>query len=226
MLKKILIAVAVALLVALSASAADKKKDEETLRNASSVLQAMLDSNSVPADLLAKAECIIVLPGVKKFGIGIGGSGGRGPMLCRTAKGGTWSAPAMYTIGGVSAGLQLGGSSTDYVLLVLTKKGVDALMKGKMKLGSEATAAAGPGANATGDVGSDIATYSRAKGLFAGVSLNGASLDPDNDANKRLYDKAVTAQDIVISNTVAATESGKSLETLLNSRSSKPAGRK
>lgn len=223
--QKILTSLVLAILAALPASAADKKKDEETLRNATSVLQAMLDSSSVPADLLAKAECIIVLPSVKKFGIGIGGSGGRGPMLCRTAKGGTWSAPAMYTIGGVSAGLQLGGSSTDYVLLVLTKKGVDALMKSKTSLGREATAAAGPGASATSDVGSDIATYSRAKGLFAGVSLGGATLEPDNDANKRLYDKAVTAQDIVLNNTVSATEGGKPLEALLDSRTSKPAAR-
>jgi lipid-binding SYLF domain-containing protein len=224
MSQKILTSIAMTLLVALSASAADKKKDEETLRNASSVLQAMLDSRSVPPDLLAKAECIIVLPSVKKFGLGIGGSGGRGPMSCRTPRGGTWSAPAMYSIGGLSAGLQVGGSSTDYVLLVMTKKGVEALMNSKTSLGKEATVAAGPGASA-GDIGSDIATYTRAQGLFAGVSLSGATLEPDNAANKRLYDKEITAKEIVIDSKVAATEGGKFLQTLLDSRTSRPAAK-
>jgi len=137
---------------------ASKSKDEETLTNAGTVLQAMLSGKAVPADLLRKAECVIVLPGVKKFGFGVGGSGGRGPMLCRTGKNfsGRWSAPAMYTIGGVSAGLQVGGSSTDYVLLVVSQKGVDALLKGKTKLGDEATAAAGPSGATASDIGSVI----------------------------------------------------------------------
>ena len=212
-------------LVPISLSAASKDKDEETLRNAHSVLQAMLDSKSVPMDFLVKAECVIVTPGVKKFGVGIGGGGGRGPMLCKTGKNGTWSAPAMYSIGGISAGLQVGGSSTDYVLLIMNKKAVDALLKGKTSLGKDATAAAGPGATATGDIGSEILTYGRSKGLFAGVSLSGATLEPDNDANKRLYEKDLTAEDIVIKRSVIATEGGKPLDKLLNSKTATPAAK-
>ncbi len=225
MARRLLFSVVLLMLVLIPAAmwAADKAKDEETLRNADSVLKAMLDAKSIPHDLLARAECIVVLPGVKKFGFGIGGSGGRGPMLCKTVKGGRWSAPAMYSIGGVSAGMQVGGSSTDYVLLVMTKKGVDALLKAKTKLGSEATAAAGPAGATSSDLG-DLLTYGRAKGLFAGVSLGGATLEQDTDANKRLYDKAVSVEEIVIKNTVSPTESGKALVTLLDNTTSKPAG--
>jgi len=206
-----------ALLFAVSALATDKSKDEETLRNANTVLQAMLTDKNVPADLLVKADCVIVMPGVKKFGFVVGGTGGRGPMLCKTGRNGRWSAPAMYSISGVSAGLQVGGSSTDYVLLVMTQKGVDSLMKSKTGLGKEATAAAGPGATAS-DVGADILTYGRAKGLFAGVSLGGATLEPDNDANQRIYGMALSAQDILIKNSVTVTDAGKPLDTLLNSK--------
>jgi len=214
-----------AVLAATYVSAASKSKDEETLRNAHTVLQGMLDSKSVPVDLLAKAECVIVAPDVKKFGVVVGGGGGRGPMLCKTGKGGTWSAPAMYTIGGISAGVQVGGSSTDYVLLLMNKKAVDALLKGKTSLGKDATAAAGPGATATGDIGTDILTYGRSQGLFAGVSLSGATLEPDNEANKRLYEKDVTAEDIVIKHSVTATEGGKPLDKLLDSLTATPAAK-
>jgi len=115
---------------------ADKSKDEETLRNAATVLQGMVDSKDVPQDVLARADCVIVLPSVKKFGFGIGGSGGRGPMTCREGKNfsGKWSAPAMYSIGGASFGLQAGGSSTDFVLLIMSEKGVDAMLQGKTNL--------------------------------------------------------------------------------------------
>jgi len=215
----------VALLAPISVWAGSKDKDEETLRNAHSVLQAMLDSKSVPMDLLVKAECVIVTPGVKKFGVGVGGGGGRGPMLCKTGENGTWSAPAMYTIGGVSIGAQIGGSSADYVLLIMNKKAVDAILKGKTSLGRDATAAAGPGATATGDIGTDILTYGRSKGLFAGVSLSGADLEPDNDANKRLYEKDLTAEDIVIKHSVTATEGGKPLDKLLDSKTATPAAK-
>jgi lipid-binding SYLF domain-containing protein len=202
----------------------DQAKDEETFRAAANVLQAMLDGNSIPPDLVKKAVCVIVLPNVKKFGIGIGGSGGRGPVTCRTGANfaGRWSAPAMYTVSGVSAGLQIGGSSTDFVLLVMDQKGVDAIAKGSTKLGRDATAAAGPGA--TGHItgaGTDILTYGRAKGLFAGVSLGSASLDPDSDANQRLYGKAVAAQDILSGKAVKTTPAGQPLISLLNSRAGK-----
>ena len=198
----------------------DKSKDEETLRNASTVLNAMLEDRNIPADLLAKADCVVVMPGVKKFGLGVGGSGGRGPMSCRRGQnfGGDWSAPAMYSVGGASVGLQIGGSSTDYVLLIMSQVGVDALLEGKTALGTNVSAAAGPTGATTTNLGADILTYGRAKGLFAGATLGGASIEADNDANKRLYDKTITAKDIVMGNAVQATPGGQSLVSLLNSK--------
>ena len=198
----------------------DKSKDEETLRNASTVLNAMLESGNIPPDLLAKADCEAVPPGVKKFGFGVGGSGGRGPMSCRGGKnfGGDWSAPAMYSVGGASVGLQIGGSSTDFVLLIMSQDGVNALLQGKTELGTNVSAAAGSTGATTTSLGTDILTYGRAKGLFAGATLGGASLEPDNDANNRLYDKVITAKDIVMENSVQATPGGQTLVSLLNSK--------
>ncbi len=202
--------------------AADKSKDEETIRNATTVLQAMLSSKAVPDSLLVTADCIIVLPGVKKFAVGVGGSGGHGAMSCRDKNftGDKWSAPAMFTIGGASAGLQVGGSSTDFVLLLMAPAAVNKVLAGKTVIGTDLTAAAGPSsATATGTAGgAEIVTYSRAKGLFAGVSLNGASLEPDANADQRLYDKTASASDIVLKNAVTATPAGQSLVTLLGSK--------
>jgi SH3 domain-containing YSC84-like protein 1 len=213
------------MLLVLPVWAADKSKDEETLGNAATVLRGMIDSKSVPSDVLARADCVIVLPNVKKFGFGVGGSGGRGPMVCRGGKNfsGRWSAPAMYTIGGASVGLQVGGSSTDFVLLVMSQKGVDAMLQGKTKLGSDATAAAGPsGATTAGGAGgTDVLTYGRASGLFAGMSLGGATLQPDDDANQRLYGKAITAKEIVLENAVKTTPGGQALDSLLNTKVAK-----
>jgi lipid-binding SYLF domain-containing protein len=204
---------------------ADKNKDEETLRNAATVLQGMLNSSNVPAHLLEKANCVLVLPGVKKFGIGIGGSGGRGAMTCREGEkfSGKWSTPAMYSIGGVSVGLQVGGTSTDFVLLVMDDKGVEAILQDKTKLGSDATVAAGPGATAqSAEVGgADMLTYARTKGLFAGVSLDGATLHQDGDANLRLYGKKISSREIIRGNAVATTEGGQALVSLLNSKAAK-----
>jgi SH3 domain-containing YSC84-like protein 1 len=203
---------------------ADKTKDEETIRNAATVLQAMVSSKDVPASVLAKADCIIVLPSVKKFAVGIGGSGGRGPMTCRTGPdfNHKWSPPAMYGIGGASAGLQIGGTSTDYVLVILSRGAVAKVLNGKVKVGSDVTAAAGPGASAGSAVGgADILTYSRTSGLFAGVSLNGATLNPDADANQRLYGKTVSASEIVRTGDVTATPAGASFAGLLDSKAPK-----
>lgn len=197
-------------------------KDEDTIKNAASVLEAMLDSKAVPANLLVTTNCILILPRVKKFAVGVGGTGGRGPMTCRSGKnfsGDTWSAPAMYSIGGASAGLQVGGSSTDFVLLIMTPAAVNKVLGGKVKVGTDVSAAAGPGATSTGSVaGKDILTYSHAKGLFAGVSLDGASMEPDSSADQRLYDKPVSASDIVMGNAVKATPAGQSLISLLEKR--------
>jgi SH3 domain-containing YSC84-like protein 1 len=220
-MKKSLIVVLLLTCSTLPVLGADKSKDEETIRNASAVLQAMVSSNNVPHGVLAKADCIIVLPSVKKFAVGIGGSGGRGPMTCRMGQhfSGKWSPSAMYGIGGASAGLQLGGTSTDYVLVILSSGAVDKVLNGKVKVGSDVTAAAGPGASAGNAVGgADILTYSRTSGLFAGVSLNGATLNPDSDANQRLYGKAVSATDIVREGGVTPTAADASFSGLLNSK--------
>jgi lipid-binding SYLF domain-containing protein len=201
---------------------ADKNKDEETLRNAASVLEAMVNSSNVPKGLLEKANCVLVLPSVKKFGVGIGGSGGRGAMSCREGEkfNGKWSTPAMYSIGGASVGLQVGGTSTDFVLLVMDEKGAEAILQDKTKLGSDATVAAGPGATAqSAEVGGvDVLTYARTKGLFAGVSLDGATLHQDVDANLRLYAKKIGAREIIRGNAAKATEGGMAFVSMLNSK--------
>lgn len=219
---RLLLVSSLAISVNLPMWGADKTKDEETIRNAATVLQAMVSSKDVPHSVLEKADCIIVLPSVKKFAVGIGGTGGRGPMSCRTGSDfkGKWSAPAMMSIGGASAGFQIGGTSTDFVLVVLTQGAVSKVLNGKVKVGSDVSAAAGPGASAgSGAIGgADMLTYSRTSGLFAGVSLNGASLSPDGDANKRLYDKSVSADDIVRHGDVTATPAGESFASLLNSK--------
>ena len=219
----VFLACIVMILLTVPAWGGDKEKDEETFQKAGAVLQEMLNSNNVPSDLLAKAKCVMVLPNVKKFGIGIGGSGGRGPMSCRAGEhfSGKWSAPAMFTVSGVSAGLQVGGSSSDFVLLIMSDKGLDSILNGKTKLGSDATAAAGPSGATASSVGeSDVLTYGKAKGLFAGVSLGSATLDQDNDANKRLYGKAMSAKEIV-RGSVPTPAGGQALVSLLDSKVAK-----
>jgi SH3 domain-containing YSC84-like protein 1 len=200
--------------------AGDKQKDEDTLQRANIVLNDMLNDKNIPPDLLAKADCVMILPSVKKVGFGIGGSGGRGPLLCRSGQNfeGKWSAPAMYSVGGASIGLQVGGSATDFVLLLMNQKVVNQILNGKTKMGSDATAAAGPGVTAASATDADILTYGRAEGVFAGVSLGGASVEPDSDANDRLYGKKLTATDIVRGTDVRPSAAGEPLVSLLDSR--------
>lgn len=212
-----------ATLLSLPAWGADVEKDDVTLKNAATVLQDALDGEKIPVSMLDKAKCVIILPNVKKFGIGVGGSGGRGPMSCRSGPNfeGKWSAPAMYTIGGASIGLQVGGTSTDFVLLVMNDKGVKAVLEDKTKVGSDATAAAGPSSASTASTsvgGVDMLTYAKAKGLFAGVSLDGATLHPDGDANKRLYGKTISARDILREGAVTTPQGGHTLISLLDSK--------
>ena len=145
-------------------------------------------------------------------------------MSCRQGANysGKWSAPAMYSIGGASAGFQVGGTSTDFVLLVMATSAVQKVLDGKVKVGADVSAAAGPGATAGGKIGGeDILTYARAKGLFAGVSLDGSTLDPDGDANKRLYGKEVAAKDIIADKGVTITPAGQAFASLLNSKAAK-----
>jgi len=213
----------VMLLLILPAFAADKQKDEDTLRKANLLLQDMLNSKDISPTVLSKADCVLILPGVKKFGFGVGGSGGRGPLLCRSGQNfdGKWSAPAMFTVGGASVGLQVGGSSSDFVLLLMNPKVVNQILNGKTKMGTDATAAAGPGATAASASDADILTYGKAKGVFAGVSLGGATVETDNDANYRLYEKTLTATDIVRGTDVKPSTEGKSLVTVLDSKIAK-----
>ena len=210
------------LILTLPVWGADKTKDEETIRNATTVLQAMVGSKDVPASVVAKAECIIIMPGVKKVAFGIGGTGGRGPMTCREGANftGKWSPPAMYSVGGASAGFQIGATTKDFILLIMTPATANKILDGKVKVGSDATAAAGSGVSASTST-ADILTYARTSGLFAGVSLDGSSLEPDSDANMRLYGKAASAREIVSGTGITPTPAGQQLVTLLNSKAGK-----
>lgn len=213
----------VMLLMSVTVFAGDEQKDEETLRRANLLLQDMLNSKDIPPGLLSKADCVLILPGVKKFAFGVGGRGGRGPLLCRSGQqfDGKWSTPAMYSVGGMSIGAQVGGSSSDYVLLLMNPKVVNQILNGKTKMGTDATAAAGPGATAASASDADILTYGRAKGVFAGISLGGSTVEPDNDANYRLYGKTLTATDIVRGSDVKPSTEGQSLVSVLDSKLAK-----
>lgn len=182
-----------------------QKKEEERLEHAGKVLQEILNiPDNLPRPVLDRADCVIVLPSVKKGALGVGASIGRGAMSCRSGANftGPWSAPAMYALEGISFGFQIGGQATDFVLLVTNPHGVEMLLKSKAKLGGDASAAAGPvgrDAEAATDVAlhAEILTYSRAKGLFAGVSLEGSTLRPDGSANHNLYGRDILAKEIV-----------------------------
>ena len=173
----------------------DQNKEQERLATCATVMDEVLNvPDNVPEEVLEKAECVIVIPSMTKVALGVGGSYGRGAMVCRSGKGfsGPWGAPAMYAIEGGSFGLQLGAESTDLVLMVMNRRGVDALLSNKVKLGAEASAAAGPKgrhieAATDASMRAEILSYSRSRGLFAGVSLEGTSLRPDNDATAEVY---------------------------------------
>jgi lipid-binding SYLF domain-containing protein len=182
-----------------------QKKEEERLSNAATVMQEILgENNGLPKSILSQADCVLIFPSVKKVAIGIGGSYGRGALVCRTGTtmNGDWGAPVMYKLDQGSIGVQLGSTATDFVLVVMNQKGAEQILNGKTKLGGNAAAAAGPtGAQATGynadAMKTDVLTYSRSKGLFAGVSLEGASMETDDDANKALYGKQMAAKEII-----------------------------
>lgn len=215
-------------LIAFAGLPAFAQKDENNrIKNSGRVMTEILNvPDDIPKDLLDKAECVIVLPSVIKFAIGFGGSYGRGVMTCRGGEdfSGPWSAPSMMALEGGSFGLQLGGQATDFVLLVMNQRGADSILTSKVKLGADVAAAAGPkGRNlaAATDVTlrSEILSYSRSRGLFAGISLEGSTLRPDNDGNERLYGKGITAKDIVINSAIRSPASAKSLLATLNKHS-------
>jgi lipid-binding SYLF domain-containing protein len=208
---------------------AEEKKEEQRVKDAGDVLNEILNiPDDLPQDLLDKAECLIILPSVKKGAIGIGGSYGRGVMICRGGQHytGRWGAPALYALEGISIGFQLGGQATDFVLLVMNPKGAESLLGSKVKLGTDASAAAGPKgrtAEAATDVvvKAEILSYSRNKGLFAGVSLEGSTLRSDGDANEHLYGRKLSAKEIIREGKVAVPASAMELTALLDKKSPK-----
>ena len=220
-----------AILASLSApSLLSAQSDElDRIGKAATVLTEILNiPEGVPAEVLDKAECVIVLPSVVKFAIGIGGSYGRGVMTCRrgAAFDGPWSPPSMMMVAGGSIGLQLGGQATDFVLFVMNPRGANAILASQVKLGADLSAAAGPkgrtlaaGTDAT--MRAEILSYSRSRGLFAGISLEGSTLRPDNDGNKSVYRSAVTARAVVLEARVAPPAAARSLVGLLNAKSPK-----
>jgi SH3 domain-containing YSC84-like protein 1 len=193
-----------------------QNKEQGRLENCGVVMEEVLNvPDNIPQELLEKAECVIVIPSMMKAAFGIGGSYGRGAMVCRSGKSfdGAWGAPAMYTIEGGSFGLQLGGQSTDLVLLVMNSHGVEALLSSQVKLGANASAAAGPKgrtaeASTDASMRAEILSYSRSRGLFAGLALSGASLRPDNDANEQVYGRKLTARRIVTGSAISVPQSG------------------
>ena len=225
-LMKRLIACVAVLLFAIHAFA-DEEHVEERVKDAGVVLKEILNiPDDIPQDLLDKAECIIVLPSVKKGAFGIGGSYGRGVMICRSGEHykGKWGAPALYALEGISIGFQLGGQATDFVLLVMNPKGAESLLHSKVKLGADASAAAGPkGRTAEGatDVvmNAEILSYSRNKGLFAGISLEGSTLRSDGGANRKLYKRELTAKEIIRERKVGIPACARQLVSLLDTKS-------
>ena len=208
--------------------AADTKEDSR-LENCGMVLQEIMDiPDNIPQDLIDKADCVIVYPSVVKAAFVFGGSYGRGAMTCRSGERfrGPWSAPAMMSLEGLSFGFQLGGQATDFVLLVMNERGAKAILSSKVKLGADASAAAGPkgrNAEASTDVTlrAEILSYSRARGLFAGVSLAGSTVRPDGTGNYRVYHKSITAQDVVFTGAVAVPAAAQKMIAYLNKKSPK-----
>jgi SH3 domain-containing YSC84-like protein 1 len=227
-MKKI-VAFLLTLCLSAPAFAANDEKEEDRVHDAGVVMKEILNvPDDIPQDLLDKAECVVILPSVKKGAFGVGGSYGRGVMLCRGGEHytGPWGPPALYALEGVSIGFQIGGQATDFVLLVMNPKGARSLLSSKVKLGADASAAAGPkGRTAEGatDVvmSAEILSYSRNRGLFAGVSLEGSTLRSDGNANEKLYGKKLDARDIILEHKVGVPASAKELVSLLDRKSPK-----
>lgn len=198
-----------------------QNKASQRLAESTAVLKTILDKQEISKDIVDKAVCVLVYPSVKKVGLGLGVTYGRGLITCRTGAqmNGKWSAPAMYTLDTGSLGLQLGSSSTDFVLLVMTQRGADKILSGKLKLGADASAVAGPtGAKAAGfnDPNVDVLAYSQSKGLFAGAALGSASMATDDDMNKELYGKPLDATQIVRDGAAPVPAAGRDLVNFLN----------
>ncbi len=204
-----------------------QKKEQERVENSGTVMSEILNApDSSPQDVLEKSDCVVILHSVVKVAIGIGGSYGRGVMTCRGGKEfqGKWGTPTMMALEGGSAGFQLGGQATDFVLLLMNSRSASSILTSKVKLGGDASAAAGPvgrtaSAETDATMRAEILTYSRARGLFAGVSLAGSTLRPDNDANENLYGKKIEAKDIVLNGTIPPPPSAQKLLATLDKAS-------
>jgi lipid-binding SYLF domain-containing protein len=207
----------------------DNDKETDRLENAGMVMEEIMNiPDNIPQDLIDKAECVIVFPSVLKAAFIVGGSYGRGAMVCRSGEHftGPWGAPSMMALEGGSLGFQLGGQATDFVLLVMNTRGATAILNSKVKLGADMAAAAGPkgrDAEAATDttLRAEILSYSRSRGLFAGVSLEGSTLRPDNEGNEKLYGKKLSGKEIVRDGAVPVPPSGQKLIALLEKKSPK-----
>jgi lipid-binding SYLF domain-containing protein len=209
-----------------SAFAADPEKDENRLENSGTVLKEILDvPDDIPQDLLDKADCVVVFPSVLKAAFIVGGSYGRGAMSCRKGQDfkGSWGAPTMMALEGGSFGFQIGGEATDFVLLVMNERGASGILTSKVKLGADASVAAGPvgrtaSAETDATLRADVLSYSRARGAFVGVALEGSTIRPDNGANKQIYGHEVRAREIVLSGHVAIPLAARRMVATLDSR--------
>lgn len=212
-----------------STQANGKERFSERLEVCALVLGEILNApdQGISQELLDRAECVGIIPSTKKLAMGFGATYGRGAFVCRKKDGrGPWGAPAMYRLSGGNFGFQLGGQSADFVLLVMNQRGMRNLLKSKIKLGVDASAAVGPKGRAAGaatdaSMGAEILTYSRSRGLFAGISLEGAILKQDNKANRYLYGRKIGAKEILLQDTVETPPAGQKLVTLLNKYSPK-----
>jgi len=210
-------------------AAPDNDRETDRLENAGTVMEEIMNiPDNIPQELLDKAECVVIFPSVLKLAMGIGGSYGRGAMVCRTGEHftGPWGSPSMAILEGGSFGLQLGGSATDFVLLIMNPRGAKAILASKVKLGADMAASAGPkGRDATAatdaTMRAEILSYSRSRGLFAGISLEGSTLRPDGDANEKIYGKKVSAESIVRRGAVPVPPSAQKMVALLNKKSPK-----
>jgi len=208
-----------------SASAAEPEKDEDRIRNSGTVLKEILDvPDDIPRDLLDKADCVVVFPSVLKAAFIVGGSYGRGAMSCRRGEDfrGSWGAPTMMALEGGSFGFQIGGEATDFVLLVMNERGASGILSSKVKVGADASAAAGPvgrttSAETDATLRADLLSYSRARGAFIGVSLEGSTIRPDNGANRQIYGHELSAREIVLSGHVAIPPAAQAMISTLDS---------
>lgn len=222
-MKKYLVAVACLTLVGGALYGKKLNKEQRRLEQCGIVMQEVLNvPDNIPRELLEKAECVIVIPSVKKLAFGIGADYGRGAMICRTGEHfrGPWGAPAMYALEGGSLGFQIGGEATDLILLVMNDRGMESILSSKVKLGADASVAGGPkGRDASADTDAwmraEILSYSRSRGLFAGISLEGSTIRPDDEASEQVYGRAIKAKDIVRSGKMGVPATGRQLFNVL-----------